>query len=245
MDIDWPHKIPKINSEEILLSSLKKHSDTAKMPSHQTFYYPKRGGFQEIFNAIAAKIGDKIILNSPVTSLKKENDHWLINGKYQAKKIINTAPWPNLFSALNSPAELKKDFDNLRFNSLVVSLWETPYNHDWHWLYIPDLEKENHREFFINNFAPHSNRAGIYTETNLKRWPGKNKPWRNGLRPIAEFITPAAYPIPTIGHTASIANILKYYEKQNLFGLGRWGQWQYFNGDVCILEAMKFVARLD
>ena len=29
----------------------------------------------------------------------------------------------------------------------------------------------------------------------------------------------------------------------NLYGVGRWGQWQYFNMDVCMLEAMKFMEK--
>jgi hypothetical protein len=81
----------------------------------------------------------------------------------------------------------------------------------------------------------------MYTETNLTRWPGSETSWSNGKKPIFEHINSVAYPVPVVGHSKAISSILEYYERQNLFGVGRWGQWQYFNSDVCILEAMKFI----
>ena len=49
--------------------------------------------------------------------------------------------------------------------------------------------------------------------------------------------------IPVIGHKNAIKHILDYYEPQNLFGVGRWGQHQYQSADVSMYEAMKFVKR--
>ncbi|MDJ1168118.1 FAD-dependent oxidoreductase [Roseofilum sp. BLCC_M154] len=241
MDIDWLHKIPRINTKEILKSCLIKNSNKSFMPSHQGFYYPKKGGFQEIFNSIYKFISEKVLLTQPVNKLDFLDNYWVINNEYKAKVVINTAPWPLLYQALDCPSELIDAFDRLQYNSIVVSLWEQEYNHDWHWCYDPSLEKEFHREFYINNFAPHSQNNGMYTETNLKRWPGIGKSWNNGKQPIYEYNNELAYPIPVLGHSKAIQKILSVYKSQNMFGVGRWGQWQYFNSDVCIWEAMKFV----
>jgi UDP-galactopyranose mutase len=81
----------------------------------------------------------------------------------------------------------------------------------------------------------------MYTETNVKRWNGSDAVWSNGEKPIFEHLNQVAYPIPVLGHASAINNILSYYKPKNLFGVGRWGQWQYLNSDVCIWEAMKFV----
>jgi len=121
---------------------------------------------------------------------------------------------------------------------LVVSLWNKKYSHNYHWIYDPDLEKEYHREFFISNYSIFSKKNVLYTETNKKRWPGKNIKWKNGKRPVFEYINKVAYPIPLIGNTTAINCILEYYKKFSLFGVGRWGQWKYYNADACILEAM-------
>lgn len=241
MDIDWLHKIPRVKTREILISCLERFSDTNKFPSHAGFYYPKNGGFQLIFDAIYNHVADRVVLNQPVVSLEKTSKGWLINEQYEAKVVINTAPWPKLYSALLVPEELEDAFANLRFNSIVVSLWEEKYHHDWHWCYIPDSEIRHHREFYINNFAPHSKQNGLYTETNHIRWNTQSGSHGFTSSPVYEHINDVAYPVPTLGHTKAIKSILDYYEKDGLFGVGRWGQWQYFNSDVCMWEAMKFV----
>jgi protoporphyrinogen oxidase len=241
MDIDWLHKIPRIDTREIVSSCLQQLSDRRKMPSHTGFYYPKLGGFQIIFDSIFQHVQKKVILNEGVKSLEYQGDSWLINGIYEAKNVVNTAPWTKLSSAFEEQESLKGAFDKLKFNSIVVSLWEQDYRHDWHWCYEPNPELEYHREFYIHNFAPHSASNGIYTETNIKRWPGKNAAWASSHEPTFEYINEAAYPVPVLGHSAAIETILNYYKPKKLFGLGRWGQWKYFNSDICIWEAMKFI----
>jgi UDP-galactopyranose mutase len=34
--------------------------------------------------------------------------------------------------------------------------------------------------------------------------------------------------------------ILEFAKAYNLYGLGRWGQWQYFNTDQCIKQVLEF-----
>jgi protoporphyrinogen oxidase len=244
MDIDWLHKIPRLDTREILESCLLQKSDDEKMPSHSGFYYPKEGGFQVIFDSIYNHVSKNTILSEKVYSLENCQDYWLVNNSYKAIQIINTAPWPHLKQALNPPSSLDSSFEKLVYNSIVVSLWEKEYNHDWHWCYDPNQDLEYHREFYIHNFAPHSQCNGMYTETNLKRWPGVEKMWSNHSKPIYEHINQVAYPVPVLGHSTAIQKILSHYKKQNLFGVGRWGQWQYFNSDVCIWEAMQLINEL-
>ena len=241
MAIDWLHKIPRIDTKEIVGSCLKQFSNRQKMPSHTGFYYPKSGGFQVIFDAIFRHIQKQVILNEGVKSLECQGDSWLVNGVYKAKNVINTAPWTRLNSALGVQEELKSAFNRLQSNSIVVSLWEQNYQHDWHWCYDPNPDLEYHREFYIHNFAPHSASNGMYTETNVKRWPGKNAVWASLHKPTFEHVNKEAYPVPVLGHSAAIETILNYYEPKKLFGVGRWGQWKYFNSDVCIWEAIKFI----
>ncbi len=245
MDIDWLHKIPRVNVKEIILSCLQKRADPQKMPSHAGFYYPKKGGFQEIFNSIYKFVEPYVILNYPVYSIERKRGYYLINGKYKARNIINTAPWPKLIGSMPIPDEIQNEIKKLKFSSIIVSLWQKSYTHNYHWLYDPDMNYEPHREFYIHNFSPDSNKDGYYTETNLKRWPGNHKIWKNGLKPFYEHYNEFAYPVPSIGRSESINKILNYFREIGIFGLGRWGQWEYFNADVCILEAMKLFDELE
>lgn len=239
MDVDWLHKIPRLDLREMLRACLLRQPDPAKMPSHQEFFYPRQGGFQTIFDSIHAPVRDHIRTGTPVVSLERSDaagGSWLVNGEHRCRHLVNTAPWKHIQAAL-APAEaaaLAPFLPRLQTNSVVVSLFEQPYEHDWHWCYLPDLKIAHHREFFIHNFAPHSRPDGVYIETNRRRW----SPRADALR---EHVNEDAYPIPVLGHAAAIRGLLDVCRPWRLHGLGRWGQHNYFNSDVCIHEVMQFV----
>ena len=242
MDIDWLYKIPRVKVQEILKYSLERKQDVNKFPAHIHFYYPKHNGFQSIVDALVQDELKYIVCNEPVTNMQYTNQHWLINGKYESENVINTTPWNDLYDTLGSPVNLKADFDKIQYNKLMVSLYEKKYQHDWHWRYIPDINKSYHREFYIHNFAEDSKEDGIYTETNTSRMHLSNI--YENEKPIYSYKTDAAYPIPVIGHTDAIQHILDYYRTMKLFGVGRWGQHEYQNADVSMYEAIKFVDAL-
>ena len=125
----------------------------------------------------------------------------------------------------------------LRHNTLQVALYATDVRTDAHWIYVPDPAVAHHREFFIPNYALDSKPGGMYTETELSRW-------QPDPRALAVYTNAYAYPIPTIGWKDGISIVLDWARTQGVHGVGRWGQWQYFNGDVCIREAMQLHARL-
>jgi protoporphyrinogen oxidase len=237
MDIDWLSKLPRVDTEAIRKSWENRHSDRARMPSHEYFYYPREGGFQRIFDAISAPVRDKIWLSKSVGRLEHHGEYWRINDEVDTEVVINTAPWPAIHNAIVNHPDLDRSISRIQTSALVVSLYEEPYEHDWHWLYISSDALPHHREFFIHNFAPHSAHNGLYRETNLKRWSHQTGE-------IFSWVNDAAYPIPVRGHAAAIRNILDTYAEKKLYGLGRWGQHSYFNSDVCIREAMLFVKRL-
>jgi len=237
MDIDWLYKIPRLDVREIVMSCLTKQSDRSKMPSHSRFYYPRRGGFQRVFDALYNPVRDLVRLGEPVNLLEHTKDGLLVNGRLHARHVINTAPWHTLReSALFAPED-RSAIDQLRHNSLVVSLHEENYRTPTHWVYLPALDQPHHRSFYIHNFAPDSSPNGVYRETNANRWHGE-------ADCLHHHINSHAYPIPTIGWAKAIARVLATAEQTGVYGLGRWGQWQYFNSDVCILEAMRLADRL-
>ena len=237
MDIDWLSKIPRVDTEAILASWNNRHSDRTRYPSHDKFYYPREGGFQRIFDAISASVRDKIWLSRPVTRLEHRDGGWRINDEIDADIVVNTAPWEAIHAAIVDRADLDVNIAKLQISSLVVSLYEESYAHDWHWRYFPSEAIPFHREFYIHNFAPHSGSNGVYRETNLKRWtprPGE----------IFSHVNEAAYPIPVRGHAAAIRVVRDVYAAKKLYGVGRWGQHSFFNSDLCIREAMLFVKNL-
>lgn len=237
MDIDWLHKIPRLDVAEISRACRERCADPSRMPSHAGFYYPKAGGFQRVFDAIAAPVMNRIETNCPVNQIEKRGDTLVVNGRYRTRAIINTAPWHGLMESPIFTPETRAAIAKLRHNQLVVSLHEAPYSTPAHWVYQPDEQLRHHRSFFIRNFAPHSAAHGFYRETNLKRW-------RSGHGELHAEVNSHAYPIPTLGWAGAIDQVLRATRPLGVHGLGRWGQWQYFNSDVCIYEAMQLVRRL-
>lgn len=236
LDIDWLNKIPRLNLQEIVAACHNQQAPSGKMPSHEGFYYPKQGGFQTIFDAIARPIQDHILLNTPAINLAVSGERIIINDSYEAAIVINTVPWTKLHFEFIS-TQIRDAIDQLQHNSITVSLHEQTKHQTAHWLYEPDLNLAHHRRFFIHNFAPHSLENGVYFETNRKRWFESNQA-------LYFHHNEYAYPIPTLGRAQAIDRVLNDMRDRQIFGLGRWGQWQYFNSDVCIWEAMKLFRSL-
>jgi protoporphyrinogen oxidase len=242
LNTDWLIKIPDTNIKLVLKSIIERNSNfTEQVVSHRSFYYPKVGGFQTVFDSILGHVKDNIIVDNEVKTLEYlENDElWLVNGHFKAKKVINTAPWTKLEIKLKG-FDFNREFENLEHLSDVISLWERePYSHGAHWMYIPDESIEQHREFYIHNYAPHSKPGGVMTDINRTRWIENEKKWKAGV-PLYEHENIFAYPLPTKRYKESMIRILEHSRKYNLFGLGRWGQWQYFNTDQCIKQVLEF-----
>lgn len=242
LNTDWLIKIPETDIKLVLKSIIEKNANfTEKVVSHKSFYYPKYGGFQSVFDAIKKPIENFIELNVDVKTLRYDENKelWYVNEKYVTKKVINTAPWTKLDIQIEG-FDYKKEFENLEYLSDVISLWErAPYTHGAHWMYIPNPEIEQHREFYICNFAPYSKAGGVMTDINRKRWIENNRKWRAGA-PLYEHENIYSYPIPTKIYKESMKKILNFSKNHNLYGLGRWGQWQYFNTDQCIKQVLDF-----
>jgi protoporphyrinogen oxidase len=239
----WLSKIPETDLKLILKTIVEKKANfDENVVSHSSFYYPKEGGFQTIIDAIAKHVKDKILLNTRADIIRYDSDSglWFINEKFVAKKVVTTIPWPLLDIQGLPDFDFKSEMGNLEVLSNVISLWERePYAHDNHWMYIPDPEVEQHREFYIKNIAPHSKEGGVMTDINYKRWLKNGKKWKAGT-PLDEHVNIWSYPLPTTIYKDSIRKILDFTKDYNLYGLGRWGQWQYFNTDQCIKQAIDF-----
>ena len=245
MDVDWLHKIPRIEVEEILKNSLSHTQDVEKYPAHIRPYYPKSGGYGRVIEAIAADINKYIKFNTKVTKLiyDKNEKVWIVNDEFKAKNIINSTPWTDLYNALGSPVEIQEQIQKIKYNKLVISLFETDENPTpYHWRYIPDLKEQHHREFFISNFALDSKNYGTFTETNADRFDADKLTFKG--RNIFNYETTAAYPLPLIGKTKAITDILEYFKPMHLYGVGRWGEHQHHNHDVCMKHAIDFVKQI-
>ncbi len=231
LDTDWLAKLPANDVRQIVEAWLERRVDRAVYPSHSTFMYPKRGGFQTLFDAIARPIENHIRLSSPLASLRRAGRDWIVNDTYCAELVVNTIPWTAFHAVVNDGPPVDEELVRVQASPLVVSLHEQSYDHDIHWTYVPDPAANHHREFFIRNFAPHSAPNGVFRETNARHFAGAEGA-------LAIHYNEHAYPIPLKGHAQAADRVWKAYAERGVIGIGRWGQHRYYNSDVCIREAL-------
>lgn len=231
----WLEKLPNVSYEETKMSCINKKA-YGKQPGHANFLYPKKYGYGEVFLRMADALGSRIQYNETVTSIDYENK--VVNGSYSADRIVVTIPWNSIDKHINLPQKLCEDLDSLKYSSIVTEYEPRELDTKAHWIYYPDLQKSYHRILVRHNFCPGS--KGYWTETNLTRFD------ENSAKKAEKsyFINDYAYPLNTIGKQEIIRDFLEYTSSENIYGLGRWGQWQHFNSDVVMRLAMDLAKKM-
>lgn len=146
-----------------------------------------------------------------------------INDTYSAEYIINTIPWTEFKDISGCHAKIAGYCKELPYTSLEVRYFEEDREDNAHWVFYPDLNLPYHRRFYRNNFIE-GGHGGFY-ETNTERLvPAEG--WK--------YVNQYAYPCNTVKKREMIKAILQEMEKHNIFGVGRWGEWEHFNSDTVV-----------
>ena len=229
----WLNKLPNVSFDETLISCLE-HKAYGTQPGHAQFYYPKEYGYGEIWLRMAKALGDKIHYDEPVYSIDYDNK--TVNGKYKADVIITTIPWKDVKEHTGMPADIKDILDTLKYSSVVIEYHPEELDTKAQWIYYPNPELSYHRILVRHNFCPSS--KGYWTETNLTRF---NEEEHKGN---TYFINDYAYPLNTIGKQEAMEELLVWAKSKNVYGLGRWGEWQHYNSDVVVRRALNMAEKL-
>lgn len=226
----WLEKLPNVSFEDTLRSCLRQAS-FGSIPAHAQFYYPRRYGYGEVFLRIGESLGKRLICNTPVTSIDFET--LTVNGTIQADWIINTTPWPELKNGKNLPSVISNQINLLMHNSLDVVYRPGPVQTNAHWIYFSDEKLPYHRILYRQNFLPGSH--GAWEEINTLRSTDS---------PLLVHRNKYAYPLNTRQKPQAIKTILEWARGQNIFGLGRWGEWEHMNSDIAISKALSLAEQL-
>ena len=229
----WLNKLPNVSFDETLISCLEKKA-YGTQPGHAEFFYPKKYGYGEVWLRMAEKLKNKIIYNELVKKIDIEKK--VVNDKYEADVIINTAPWKSFDEIIGLPKNLKKNVEDIKYSSVVIDYKEENLDTKAQWIYYPDPSLDYHRILVRHNFCPDS--KGYWTETNLTRFNKLDKDENN------YFIMDYAYPLNTIGKQEKMKELLDYTSEKNVIGLGRWGEWQHYNSDVVVNLALELAERI-
>ena len=227
----WLEKLPNVSFEETLLSSLTKKA-YGTQPGHAEFYYPKKYGYGELWLRMAEKIKDNIEYNKIVKTIDFNTKTIITSDgeKYSAKTIITTIPWMEFERIIGMPDNIRQSIKELKYSSIQTEYHPENLDTPCHWIYYPDLKLSYHRILVRHNFCQNS--RGYWSETNSERI---NSTDNNNFKYMNKY----AYPLNTINKPAIMKNILEWSEKQDVIGLGRWGEHQHYNSDVTVDLAIK------
>lgn len=244
MSSDWvKDKLPIPDKETFIESLLCPKADD--MP-HASFYYPNTNNMNSFIEAMAK--GLTIKFNTPVFSIKKKNGAWLINDTDHYDIIINTSPLNILPSLISGcPSAVINFARQLKVNPITNVLWKSNPT-DKTWTYLPSAETDIHRTIHIGNyFTPKANYSiseaiGYHSYEDMIH-NAKTIPYLE--KPIAYNYGELAYVVFDQNYNRATSAIKEYLQSIGLHSIGRFGEWQYYNMDICILQSLKLANELN
>ena len=219
----WLDKLPDVSFRETLRSCLD-HAPSGTIPAHGVFLYPASHGYGEVWRRMGASLGERLLLETPVTSIDLER--MTVNDRFQAGTIVNTIPWPLWLEAAALPERIAGLIRGLRHAAIDVDYLPQDPGTAAHWVYEPDEALSHHRLLCRQNFSAG---RGYWTETNSSR-SAASAGWRHR--------NDNAYPLNTLGKPEAVAEILQWGAEHGVRGIGRWGRWEHLNSDVAVAEGI-------
>jgi protoporphyrinogen oxidase len=237
-------KLPMPNLKEMLLSNMAKEEESTMV--HSTFYYANENGSQFIADRLA--LGLDIRTGSEIQKLEKQQDKWWLDGIGPFDQVIYTGDIRKAGSVFGEkilPHSLQNELSRLPSNGTSNLFCETDAG-DISWLYLPDPEIKAHRIIYTGTFAESNNRgsnrhtcvvefSGDYSFEfmceEVKKLPGN-------LTPLAFNKEPDSYILHVSGSKSAIEEARQILKKEQVYLLGRFAEWEYYNMDKAIEAAM-------
>ena len=228
----WMEKLPNASFEDTLLSCLSRKAHS-KMPGHAQFYYPKKYGYGELWLRMGEAISNNIEYNRSVKAIDFNTNPVATHDgvKYTAENIITTLPWMEFSEIVGMPEEIKESLKLLKYDSVQTEYFPERLDTEAHWIYYPEPELSYSRILVRHNFCPDS--KGYWTETKNHRLH-MEKPNEN-----FKYLNEYAYPYMTVGKPSIMNTLLGWAAEHKVYGLGRWGEHEYYNSDATVEISMN------
>lgn len=214
-----------------------------KMP-HASFYYPNSNNQNTFIDSLAS--GVNIVYDYTVQTIKQNDEgKWIVNDDKEYDLLISTLPLNVLPGLLESaPEEVLEQAASLKYNKVTTMLWETAGT-ERTWTYIPDAESLFHRYIHIGSFFKPVQNYSITEVVGEKSYGemvenGKKDPFL--LKPLGYHVSDQAYVVFDENYDAATKAVKAYLDGKSLYTLGRFGEWQYYNMDVCIKSSIDLTA---
>jgi len=244
VSMEWLEgKLPMPLLQEIIENNFFRQEESEMV--HSTFFYPKENGSQFIVDRLKENLN--IFTSNNVIDVQNVSGKLNINDINFDKVIYSgdIRKLPIYFKKLLVENNIEIQYlDTLRSNGTSNLFCETD-DSDISWLYIPEPFTKAHRIIYTGNFSETNNR-GTNRKTCVVEFSGnvsleemheEIKKLPGNLTPIAHNYEPNSYVIQDY-KTRSFINAAKVVlEKNNIFLLGRFAEWEYYNMDKAVEAA--------
>lgn len=242
-------KLPMPTVEEIFYNNFNREKEMNMV--HSTFYYAKKNGSQFLADRLAK--GLDISFNSPITTLKKNRNGWIVNNAHECDEIIfagNIKQLPDLLKGEDLIDKFSNEIDELESHGTTTVLCEIDKN-PYSWIYLPDKNHHAHRIICTGNFSKTNNAPDKMSATieftdfiekkdileNLNKIPFSPKY-------IDHRFTKYTYPIQNMSTNHMIGKVKNELAPHGIYLLGRFAEWEYYNMDAAIGAALDLSKNL-
>ena len=262
LSYDWADRFIVVPSLEDIISSIN-GIGKKKLGYHAYFYYPRKGGIEEIIKGLAKK-QPQINLNREAVevNLKEKTVRFKDGKKIDFDVLISTLPLPDLGRLIKGvKADFLRHFKKLRYVSICNVNLGVKYDvhPSRHWIYFPQKNISFFRVGFFHNFSSSLTPAGnssLYVDVSyspaekinsksliatIKKDLKKVGVFRKNNKVCVQNVNKVkyAYPVYDRNYRNSRREILSSLFKYNVVGCGRYGGWRYMSMEDVIQEAQE------
>lgn len=261
---------PPPDDTKIRQGIAKTKADPISSGYNSSFYYPLNGGIERLINGFARNIRKHICLLRQCVQVDVKNKTILDNygNKYEYETLISTIPLKT-FCALTNDTALQTAAATLTHGGCIaidlgIKGDLAPELSDVHWIYVPEKDLPFYRVGIYSNvtqgMAPKGCHA-LYVEIGLT--PERQKQslqtiyldaiqklhslgWINATQIIASVthIIPCSYIHFNHNYQATVPQLLQTLEEHQIYGLGRYGRWEYTSMEDGIAQAIQLIEKI-
>lgn len=263
LSADWVRPfVPPMSPWLALTSAFLKRSHNPGY--NRSFCYPKRGGIQALIEGLANRVSP-VHLNQHAVQIDLERKVVRFDNGQTASydRLISTIPLRTLaLQVTELPQELRQTASELRCTALLNYTYcvGRPLPHSFHWIYFPEPEYPFFRLVFQSNISPSSApaRCSIISAEVSNPTPGEENELDLRIRKMLVrlgFLTNEsdivlasrsrfdhAYPVHDLSRQPRVAKLIEFFNRHDVFSIGRFGSWHYSSIDDAIVQALE-VAR--
>lgn len=270
MACDWVERIPKPPKEDVLKAAIG--IPTEGNLEQLNFFYPAKGGFQALPDAIEKSVRGKITKGFNVQRVRKRGEKWLVSGHsndQEYDEVISTIPLPYLVSVLDgTPESVATAARALKHNSLLVVMLgvRNPNNRGQFGVYFPQDHLTFHRVCFYNFFGQQNEAGASPVVAEITANEGDSL-WSKTDEQIIDsviqglkqegFITSRAdvlttdirrvkhaYVVYDLTRSENLRIVNDYLDAIGLHRCGRFAEFRYINSDAVMRSAKNLARKL-